>query len=157
MMVSTTLPVETQVHTSRFGLHPCNYETYRMLKRLAWHEHVAWCQYKRWVRWQRKMVHNRVRRKVRRNELNQKIGYEILGPMPEPPLNTNFTHVRYSDAHPDGEFHWIFRPILPSYQRAKTPQPSIDDVQPLFMLREEIRNLLLTIEPSWQLNPPKNA
>lgn len=69
---------------SRFGYHPCSYELYLKLKYIYKHYWNALSDYSNWERWNRKYPHNRVIRKRKTNAKGQKIGYEIVGPRPEP-------------------------------------------------------------------------
>ncbi len=71
---------------SRWGFHPCDYQTFRKLKLLI----QVYLQTVRlahaWQRWKRKDPHNRVMRRRIRNDKGQTIGYEPPVPMPEPKI-----------------------------------------------------------------------
>lgn len=69
---------------SRWGFHPCDYQTYRKLKLLNQVYRQAIRLAHAWARWKRKDPHNRVLRRRIRNEKGQIIGYEPPVPLPEP-------------------------------------------------------------------------
>src|SRR6516225_8096333 len=75
---------------SKWGWHPCDYATFALLKRLHAAYWRALRQYAAWQRWRRKMPHNRVLRRRIRDEQGRKIGVEVIGPWPEPPLPAGF-------------------------------------------------------------------
>jgi len=51
---------ETETHQSRWGFHPCSYETYLKLKFLNKFYVKGLRQIASWERWNRKMPHNRL-------------------------------------------------------------------------------------------------
>src|SRR5262249_29644284 len=76
---------------SRWGFHPCDYETYRKLKLLNIVYERAVRLAHAWQRWQRKDPHNRVSRRRIRDGQGQTIGYEPPVPLLEPSLCPVFT------------------------------------------------------------------
>src|SRR5262245_7884384 len=78
------------VHRSRWGWHPCDYATFRLLRELNLRCERALRQFAAWQRWQRKLPHNRLIRRVVRDDRGKKVGREVVGPMPEPPLPAVF-------------------------------------------------------------------
>lgn len=78
------------IYKSRFGFHPCSYETYRKLKRLNFLVYMSRRQDAAWERWHRKKPENRVikrRLPAAYDEQNKcwiRQAYEIIGPRPEP-------------------------------------------------------------------------
>jgi hypothetical protein len=75
-----------QVFQSRWGLHPCDYSTFRKLKFLNMLYQRAVRMAHAWDRWKRKDPHNRVSRRRIRNEKGQTIGYGEPIPVAEPPI-----------------------------------------------------------------------
>ena len=139
------------VHQSRWGYHPCDFETYRLLKQLnalyekAIHAHAAW------GRWARKLPHNRVIRRYLRNEKGEKIGSEVIGPMPEPKLSRLFctkTHVmnpaQGSRAATRVAFDSLGVPEV--YRGARTPAATGERVTSLPWTADEIRRLIAKAE-----------
>jgi hypothetical protein len=80
----------TMAFQSRWGWHPCDYETFALLKRLHGLYWRALRQHATWQRWKRKMPQNRVLRRRVRDEQGRKVGVEVVGPWPEPPLPALF-------------------------------------------------------------------
>jgi hypothetical protein len=78
------------VHQSRWGYHPCDYETFQKLKKLHARYWRALRGYAAWRRWQRKRPQNRVIREWLRDAQGRRIGHRIVGPRPEPPLDPLF-------------------------------------------------------------------
>src|SRR5688572_17814404 len=76
--------VMTVTFASHWGHHPCDYPTYLVLKELHQHYLEALRQRAAWERWHRKLPHNRqLRRRLRADDGNP-VGWEVLGPWPEP-------------------------------------------------------------------------
>jgi hypothetical protein len=136
---------------SRWGWHPCDYETYRLLKWL----HACCVKARRdfaaWQRWRRKQPHNRVVREWIRDEQGRRIGSRVVGPRPEPPLCPIFcvrAHV-ISQSRQDriGErVSFSSHGIREAYRAARTPLPSEEQVQPLSLTPEAIRRLAAQVE-----------
>jgi hypothetical protein len=136
---------------SKWGWHPCDYETYLLLKKL----HLAYWQalrrYALWRRWARKQPQNRVSRRRIVDAAGRKIGSQVIGPLSEPALHPLFcirqlvVHVR----HGHGQGHRVETErvcfcdygIPEAYRRARRPMPSPDQVLPLSISLEEIRRL----------------
>ena len=68
----------------RWGYYPCTFETWRALKRvrLLWFRTVR--RQAAWTRWHRKQPQNRVIRWRLRDSARRPVGWEQLGPRPEP-------------------------------------------------------------------------
>src|SRR5258708_7722439 len=81
-------------HRSKWGWHPCDYETYRLLKALHRLCDQARRQCAAWRRWRRKRPHNRILRRAVIDEQGNKVGGEVVGPRPEPELTPLFCHRR---------------------------------------------------------------
>jgi hypothetical protein len=77
-------------HRSRWGWHPCDYQTYLLLKGLNALCEKARRQHAAWQRWRRKLPHNRVIRRKVKDDQGRVIGREVVGPRPEPPLPAPF-------------------------------------------------------------------
>lgn len=76
--------MSTQVFETKWGFVAYSYEDYLKLKRLNkifWRARTNAAQ---WNRWARKEPQNRVQKKWIRNEEGQRIGHEVVGPLPEP-------------------------------------------------------------------------
>lgn len=88
-MTSTNIQDLHQAASGRFYLY--DRKTFLKLKQL--HRRFCSAQHKasRWHRWARKAPRNRVTRRIFRNSKNQKIGFEIVGPAPEPQICSVFS------------------------------------------------------------------
>lgn len=142
---------------SRWGWHPCSYETFVLLKRL----HVAYLealrQYAAWQRWNRKAPHNRLLRRRIRADDGHKIGVEVIGPMPEPPLSPHFTTKRQALTHRGYDGLPLKKPrtvevvvfddlgIAEAYAMARRPSSSAESVKRLPMNAEEAAQLAAMI------------
>jgi hypothetical protein len=129
--------VTVDVNRSRFGFHPCDYQTFRKLKTLHkryWQTVKAFAE---WKRWDRKEPQNRVIRKWNRDEKRRKIGFEIVGPRPEPKYCPFFVNRFWTEDHG----------IIEAYQQARRPVKE-DEVQPLNLSVEEIDRMYQEVE-SW--------
>jgi hypothetical protein len=73
-------------HHAKWGWYPCDYETYRLLKALNLLCEQARRQYAVWQRWRRKAPQNRVLCCAVVDDDGRRIGMEVVGPRPEPPL-----------------------------------------------------------------------
>lgn len=113
---------------SRLGWHPCDYATYKKLKKLNYMLHLNKQQYSKHTRWLRKRSWNRILWKKIKDANNRPIGWQNLGPAPEPKF-------------------FIFslkeqQEILTSYTRARMPKKSKDEVRPLTLSIDQINALL---------------
>ncbi len=138
---------------SRWGFHPCDYETFRLLKALHKRYWQAVRQVAAWQRWNRKLPRNRVVRQWLRDTAGRKIASRIVGPHPEPPLCPLFCRKEKVLRHftPEGQLVregvlvdqvTLHDPgILLAYREARRPKASPDQVQPLSLSVEEIRGL----------------
>jgi hypothetical protein len=138
---------------SRWGFHPCDYQTYRKLKFLNQVYLQAVRLAHAWVRWKRKDPHNRVMRRHIRNEKGQTIGYEWPVPLPEPKTCPVFSQKVFEQRHVDkrGNFsregfieekvvmdsHWI----PATYALARKPVADPAEVQPLHHTLAELDEL----------------
>jgi hypothetical protein len=128
------------IYASRWGYHPCDYQTYRKLKLLHAVYQKAVRQAHAWRRWKRKDPHNRVLRRRIRNSLRQTIGHEPAVPRAEPPLCPLFlqkiSQKRYADKkgvhYPNGyleeEVAINELGIALDYAQARKPVSSPNDV-----------------------------
>ena len=142
-----------KVFQSRWGYHPCDYETFRKLKFLHGIHQGAVRMAHAWTRWHRKDPHNRVIRRRIRNEKGQAIGYMEPVSLPEPRICPVFLskvqEKRYRDKrgtdYPNGfmdEKVVIYdAPIVADYRAARRPMPSPDAVVALRLSLEEIEQL----------------
>jgi hypothetical protein len=138
------------VYQSRWGYHPCDYETYLLLKWLNGLFLRALRLYAAWQRWARKMPHNRVVRQTLRDDAGRKFGSRVVGPQPEPPLCPMFcrkvhAHRRRAgtgaEAPEVGAAFTVPWDIAAAYRAARTPAATAEAVQPLPCPPEEVRRL----------------
>ena len=150
----TTTTETIQVNKSKYGFHSCDRETFLKLKRLHKEYYIALRQKSIWDRWDRKAPQNRVIRKWTRNEKRQKIGYTIVGPSPEPEINSIFNEKINKKSHwgKNGQYHreqieetYVNMKdrydIVANFQRAKRPQASPKFVEKLSITKEEIETV----------------
>ena len=138
-----------EAHESRWGFHPCCYETYLKLKFLNKFYVKGLHQIAAWRRWDRKMPHNRLTYKHIRNENGQKIGKEVVGPRKEPVPNNPLIEKKHFTARyswqKDYDYYGFKNrcdKIASDYKRARTPLPK-DEVKPLTLDIETINKLYL--------------
>ncbi len=140
-------------HQSRWGWHPCDYATFLLLKRLNARYEKAVRLFAAWIRWQRKLPHNRVLRETLLDSRGRKIGRRVVGPRPEPRLDPLFCtrqkvvhHWSSAGKHlSEGETiervaftdHGISR----AYRSARHPASAGELVAPLQLTPERIREL----------------
>jgi hypothetical protein len=134
-------------YQSRWGYHPCDYETYLQLKKLNGYYEQALRAFAAWQRWARKEPQNRVRRGHVRNDKGQKIRTEVIGTLPEPGLPALFCTKARLVAHAAGrglKDGWRVSlngslPVAEVYRRARRPAATPDAVTPLPWSPEEVR------------------
>ena len=130
-------------HRSRWGWHPCDYQTYLLLKGLNSLCERARRQYAAWQRWRRKMPHNRVVRRKVKDDQGRAIGTEVIGPRPEPELPALFC-TRYqavSQGRAAEQVAFSDLGIPEAYRAARKPVPTREQVQPLALTAEQVRRL----------------
>jgi len=142
------------VHQSRWGWHPCDYATFLLLKRLNRACEEARRRHAAWRRWQRKLPHNRVVRRRLRDAQGRRVGSEVVGPMPEPPLPPLVCVRRLvpavwgADGRPLQEPRLVEDVVFgdlgipEAYRSARRPAPSAEQVRPLRITEEELRRLV---------------
>lgn len=138
---------------SRWGWHPCDYATFALLKRLHAAYWKALRQYATWQRWKRKMPHNRVLRRRIRDGQGIKVGVEVVGPWPEPPLPPLFCTRRQvltywsengkpiQEGRLTEEVVFDDLGIPETYRAARRPVATEREVMPLRLSPEEVRRL----------------
>jgi hypothetical protein len=143
---------------SRWGWHPCDYATFVLLKRLHAAYWKALRQYAAWKRWRRKMPHNRVLRRRIRDEQGNKVGVEVAGPWPEPPLPPLFCTRRQvltywseggkpiKEGRLTEEVVFDDLGIPEAYRTARRPAATEAEVTPLRLSPEEVRRLVARAE-----------
>ena len=141
------------VFRSRWGFHPCDYETYCKLKflNLAYQKAVRLAH--AWRRWQRKDPHNRVSRRRVRNSEGWTVAYEPPVPLPEPKSCPVFSQKVFEKRHGDQRGHFSRegflvekvvtddRGIPDAYASARKPVANQADVQPLRLSAAELEEL----------------
>lgn len=106
---------QKESNKSRWGYHPCSYETFvkiKKLKKAYWLSVYALAQ---WKRWNNKLPHNRV---IKRKGI-------VIGPMIEPRV-CSFILSKESQR------------ILEDFENARMPKSNPEDVRPLRMSVEWI-------------------
>lgn len=93
-----------------------------------------------WRRWQRKLPHNRVRRRRIRDDAGRPVGYSPPEPVPEPPLHPAFCR---RVVLPSG---WVEVAVTDggveeAYRQARHPQPTPEQVVPLAVAEAEVRGM----------------
>jgi hypothetical protein len=111
-----------------------------MLKELSKAWQKALRQRGAWQRWYRKLPHNRVRRVRIRNEKGETIGYGNPMPIPEPAVSPTFCR---KVMLPSGKeaIELDSRGTEAAYRLARYPKSSAEEVMPLAISEEEIREL----------------
>lgn len=112
-------------HESRFGFHPCDYQTFKDLKLLHKLYWQAVHDFHKWQRWNRKLPKNRVVRKWLKDSEGRKYGFEVVGPAPEPVYNAFFV-----EKNRWGQLALTDKGIIEAYQNARTPHV-VSQVKPL--------------------------
>jgi hypothetical protein len=140
-------------HRSKWGWHPCDQSTYRLLKELNRLCEKEQRQHAAWHRWQRKLPHNRVIRRTVRDEAGNKVGVEVAGPWPEPPIGKLFclrkqVRTRWGEDGrplPTGRLVTTVafddRGVPDAYRAARHPKAAAEEVEPLRLRAEDIRQL----------------
>jgi hypothetical protein len=138
---------------SRWGFHPCNYQTYRKLKFLYQIYLQAIRQAHAWERWKRKDPHNRVIRRRIRNQKGQTIGYEPPVPLPEPKICPVFSQMVFEKRHVDKKGNFSREGFMEEkvvtddlwipadYASARKPVADQAGVQPLHRTVTELEEL----------------
>jgi hypothetical protein len=152
--------ITVNICRSRWGLHPCDHQTFLKLKELAREARKAQRQAAAWRRWQRKDPHNRVVRARVRNERGQVVGYQAPVPLPEPEVSPLFYEigVQRSCYDKDGRYYKdgidrkVLRPLRPpqsvcdDYRNARRPGASPGEVTPLGMTAGAIDRLYRSLK-----------
>ncbi len=124
---------DATVHQGRWGFYPCDYDTYRKLKRLNFLAiacHARTCEH---ARWERKEPQNRVWvSRPAKGTPGRRAATVVLGPKQEPvkgPIKD-----------------WGI--ITGDYRKARYPKPDAASVEPLTLLQFQI-DTLLQIAEDW--------
>lgn len=141
-----------QVHKGRWGFYPCDYETYRKIKELHKWYYQAVRDWANWCRWERKDPKNRVIRKYHRDKDGNKVGYEIVGPRPEPPVCPHFYDGKLRSWCGPDEFG-----IVAAYRNARYPKPTEKDVVPFSESKLDFLMKLHAQVASWYEDQRKAA
>jgi hypothetical protein len=138
---------------SRWGFHPCDYQTYRKLKFLNQVYLRALRLAHAWTRWKRKDPHNRVIRRRIRNQTGQVIGYDPPIQLPEPPTCPIFSQKVFEKCHVDKKGNFSREGFLQEkvatddfripgdYASARKPAVSQGEVQPLHHTPRELEEM----------------
>jgi hypothetical protein len=140
------------MYQSRWGWHPCAFETFLLLKELNRHCERARRAFADWQRWARKAPQNRVIRQRIYDDQGRRCGTRVVGPRPEPPLMPLFCerHPVIRHRRRDGQVireetacvRFQDHGIPAAYRQARQPLPSAAAVQTLPLGLEQIRSLL---------------
>ncbi len=136
--------IENGVHKGKYGYYPCDFETYRKLKEINKHFEKEKHQVGNWNRWAAKLPKNRLLRRWLRNDKNQRIGVEILGPKPEPILSRIFSDIK-TFAYGRNLAQFTRQDIPYEYSKARYPKSRPEDVLPLLITQSEIDTILARI------------
>jgi hypothetical protein len=148
------------VYQSRWGFHPCDYQTYRKLKFLNLAYLKAVRQARAWMRWKRKDPHNRVIRRRKRNDKGQTIGYEKPIPMPAPRICEVFSRKILEKCYVDKKGNYckegfmeekvvmLDLGVAQDYAASRIPRNTKEEVVPLRNSLEAIIELF-EIARSW--------
>ena len=142
----------TGAHKTRWGYVAYSYDEYLKLKRLHAIYFRALALAARWERWVRKAPHNRVLRRALRDAAKRRIGREVVGTLPEPPICGLFTRrLVTADRKPVGRWFegWAKtsdKGVVAEYRKARTPMASPGEVKPRGMGGPEIDVLLAEAE-----------
>jgi hypothetical protein len=140
-------------YRSRWGWHPCDYETYLLLKRLNARCERAARRHGEWRRWRRKQPHNRLLREPVVDHKGRGVGTRVVGPKPEPVLDPLFCvrrqvrTFRGPDGQPLKEARWVEEVsfcdlgIPEAYRAARRPVPAEGQVPALRLTPAEVRRL----------------
>jgi len=138
---------------SRWGWHPCDYETFVLLKRLYAAHLRALRRYAAWERWRRNQPQNRVIRRRVVDHSGRKVGAEVLGPRPEPPLPRLFCVRRQvvtywgedgrplKEGRPAEEVVFDDLGVPEAFRAARRPRATAEEAAPLRLSAEDIRRL----------------
>lgn len=138
------------VHKSRWGYHAVGYEDFLLLKKLAMYERKAYARMRAWIRWGRKDAKNRVMKRKIRNEKGQKIGEEVVGIWLAPmttPLFTSWRNAYWCETGSDKRPTFIDMKVALAYHMARHPVASPEDVKPLPITMDKVRQMLKELEP----------
>lgn len=133
--------MSSEVYETKWGFVAYSYEDYKKLKQL---NKIFWKARRNaaaWNRWARKQPQNRVQKKWIRNEKGQKIGYEIVGPLPEPNVCELF-----SKKHRWFDCYVTDNKIEEEYRKSRKPVPTEEEVEKPGFLSSEIDDLLREAE-----------
>lgn len=130
-------------YESRFGFHPCDYDTFIKLKKLKKYYFQALYRHAEWQRWDRKAPQNQVIRRYKKNDKGQRIGYEIVGEKLQPKLYPVFGELRFVGK---GNHALNDMGVLSAFDSARRPCSSSELVTPLNITIEQIDNMLSHLE-----------
>lgn len=132
------------VFESKFGWHPCDYETFKKLKKLHKYYWEAVKGLGDWFRWNAKQPQNRVITKRIRDDNGHVIRKEIVGPWEEPKYHTVFGRPSYRKTYTTVPEH-LNDDFVRAYQKARMPQEKDRVSSPGWSI-EEIDKLIAEIE-----------
>jgi hypothetical protein len=152
--------MNSPVYQSRWGFHPCDYQTYRKLKFLNLAYLKAVRQAHAWMRWKRKDPHNRVIRRRKRDDKGQTIGHEKPIPTPEPRICEVFSRKILEKCYVDKKGNYCKEGFMEEkvvtldlgtvedYAACRKPRATMEEVIPLRNSLEAI-NELFEMARSW--------
>jgi hypothetical protein len=124
----------SNIFKSRWGYHSADYDTYRKLKALHKWYWMSLHMEANHERWYRKQPQNRILRRWIRDEDGRKVGFEIIGPRPEPPIPPFNSYLT-------GE-----------YQNVRTPRATEKDVVPLRVSVDRINQTYFAVKAWFEAN-----
>lgn len=130
-----------QIFETKWGYVAYSYEDYKKLKRLNKIFCKARVHAAQWNRWNRKEPQNRVQKKWIRNEQGQKIGHQVVGPLPEPMVCELFSKKhRWFDTYVTDNL------IEVEYRKSRKPMASKEDVIEAGLSSSKINEMLVKAE-----------
>lgn len=151
--VTATEPARTEAHRSRWGFHPCSWETHKKLCFLNRVYQAAVQKAAAWKRWERKAPHNRVARPRVRDASGRVVGYGEPTPLGEPRLCPVFSSLATRKVvwHPTKGYNAngqdLTEPVLDDHRvpeaarMARSPVATPGEVKGLPLTAEEIDRL----------------
>lgn len=150
------------VYRSKWGFHPCDYDTYIKLKKLRGYFYMALSRHRAWERWHRRLPKNKFAIEYIYDEKGRKKGYKKIAPIPEPVVCPVFSVKRMakkffdeSGYHKEGidievrvMGDWG---VLDAYNKARVAVTNPDDVPSLELTADQIDSMLKEAE-EWYVN-----
>jgi hypothetical protein len=131
------------VFQGRFGFHPCDYETFKMLKTIKKHYYQSLRQAGNAKRYYRKEPRNLFTKRPIRNEAGQVVRREKDQPIPRPVVHPTFIDISTITACPTRKTGTYVKhaDMVTAFNYARMPQATAREVRPLSVSKDRIREL----------------